>query len=44
MVLQSFQSLDHAVKNHFKILENYFIELVNCLAKFAANPQFSSKA
>jgi brefeldin A-inhibited guanine nucleotide-exchange protein len=37
LVVQSFQSLEHAVNNHFGLLNESFIELVNCLSKFARN-------
>jgi len=29
--------LEHAVINYFELLEENFIELVNCLAKFSKN-------
>lgn len=44
LVVQSFQSLEHAVINHFGLLNESFIELVNCLSKFARNGLQSSKA
>lgn len=46
LVVQSFQSLEHAVLNHFALLEECFIELVNCLSEFSRNGagQQSSKA
>lgn len=37
LVDQSFRSIDHAVLNHFNLVEESFIELVNCLSKFARN-------
>lgn len=37
MVDQSFRSIEHAVLNHFGLVEESFIELVNCLSKFARN-------
>ena len=37
LVVQSFKSLEHAVCNHFELLEEVFIELVNCLGKFSQN-------
>lgn len=46
LVVQSFKSLEHAVCNHFELLEEVFIELVNCLSKFSQNgdPQQTAKA
>jgi len=35
LVVQSFQSLEHAVLNHFPLLEESFLELVECLSKFS---------
>lgn len=37
LVDQSFRSIEHAVLNHFGLVEESFIELVNCLSKFARN-------
>lgn len=46
LVVQSFQSLEHAVTNHFPLLEESFLELVTCLSKFAMNSsgQLQTKA
>lgn len=44
LVIQSFQSLDYGVKNHFSILSDNFIELVNCIAKFSLSPAHTSQA
>lgn len=44
LVVQSFQSLEHAVKTHFDILKDNFTELVNCIAKFSLNMEHSSRA
>lgn len=38
LAVQSFQSLEYAVINHFALLEESFPELVNCLSKFSKNP------
>ena len=37
LVDQSFRSIEVAVLNHFGLVEESFIELVNCLSKFARN-------
>jgi hypothetical protein len=37
LVDQSFRSIEHAIQNHFNLLEENFVELVNCLSKFARN-------
>jgi len=37
LVKQSFDALKFAFMNHFQHLEENFVELVNCLAKFSKN-------
>lgn len=46
LVVQSFKSLEHAVCNYSDLLEEVFIELVNCLGKFSqsGDPQQTAKA
>ena len=46
MVVQSFQSLEFAVQNFFPILEENFLDLVDCLGKFSmsSSPQIQQKA
>ena len=37
LVIQSFESLKRAVRQSFGVLEDNFVELVNCLNKFTKN-------
>jgi hypothetical protein len=37
LVNQSFQALKLAIINHFPLLEENFVELVNCLSKYSKN-------
>ena len=37
LVLSSFEALKFAIKNNFALLEDNFVELVNCINKFSKN-------
>lgn len=39
LVVQSIQSLEHATANHFHLLEEFFLDLISCLGKFASHGQ-----
>ena len=44
LVTQTFQALQSVVKNHFELLESDFVELVNCITKYANNGLFPAQA
>ena len=37
LVVQSFQTLKHAVKQNFSLIEDNYVELINCLNKYTKN-------
>lgn len=37
LVIQSFETLRKAVKSNFSVLEDNFVELINCLNKYTKN-------
>ena len=44
LVVQSFDALSKAVKGHFELVEQGFVELINCLNKYTRNTQFSNQS
>lgn len=44
LVSQSFQALKIAVTEKFSLLENNFVELVNCLNKYSMNSMFPKES
>lgn len=40
LVIQSFDALSTAVNKNFELVEQGFVELINCLSKYANNSSF----